>query len=118
MLEAATHVDKKEAKKTTNQKEPTSKNKKLFIHWKYHPHNIDHRTLRKINKETFEGHNGFDTMPVCYSRSKDLMDVLTSTLLDLPIGEIMSGILQSEDNRKPEVKTNELVLRDRTPAKK
>jgi hypothetical protein len=33
MLEAATHVDKKEAKKTNNQKELTSNNKTLFIHW-------------------------------------------------------------------------------------
>jgi hypothetical protein len=46
------------------------------------------------------------------------MDVLTSTVLNRLPGEKMSEIPKSEDNRKPEVKTDEPVLRDLPSATK
>jgi hypothetical protein len=49
MLEAASHIDNKQTKKTKQQNEPTSKKEKiLFIHWQFHPHDIDRTAIHQI----------------------------------------------------------------------
>jgi hypothetical protein len=83
MLEAASHINKKHEKKATQQSELTSeKEKSLFIHWQFHPHDIDRTAIHRIYNEMLQGHENFDAMTVCYYRQKNLRDLLTNTVLE------------------------------------
>jgi hypothetical protein len=110
LLEVAIHTDEKNEKNNKNkQKTLTTDTKKLFIHWEYHPNDIDQTMNCQIYKETLEGHDGFDAIPVCYSRllfpPKNLRDELCSTVLNQPESEKMSQILTN-----PEMKTTNTPL--------
>jgi hypothetical protein len=101
LLEAATHTDEKNEKNNKNKRKAlTTDTKNLFIHWEYHPSNIDQKMIGQIYEETLKGHEGFDATTVYYSRPKNLRDALCSTVLNQPKGKKMSGILTN-----PEMKT-------------
>jgi hypothetical protein len=94
LLEAAAHIDGgNEKNNKNNRKELTTDTKNLFIHWEYHPNDIDRKTIHQIYEETLERLDGFDAMTVCYSRPKNLRDVLCSTVLNQPDGKKVNVIL-------------------------
>jgi hypothetical protein len=71
MLEAAFHIENKQDKKATQEHEHASKNEKsLFIHLKFHPHDIGRKAIRRIYNETLQGQDIFDAMNICYSRQQ------------------------------------------------
>jgi hypothetical protein len=113
MLEAAAHIENKSNNKsndkTIRQDTLTSTLKTLFIHWQYHPFNIYRTVLRRLYSGKMEGFDGFDAMAVCYSIHKKMRGVLTNTVLDQPLDEKMSKILNNMKNTNPYGKTELLV---------
>jgi hypothetical protein len=55
MLEAASHIDKKQQQKPSESALTSEKEKSLFIHLQFHPHDIDRRAIRQIYNETLQG---------------------------------------------------------------
>jgi hypothetical protein len=99
ILEAATHIENKSTEKTNRpNKETLTSTKTLFIHWQYHPYDVDRTLLRCLYDETLKGFDGFDAMNVCYSRQKNLRDILTNTVLEQPPDEKLSEIIETMKN--------------------
>jgi hypothetical protein len=92
-------------------KETLTSTKTLFIHWQCHPYDVDRKVLRRLYDETLKGFDGFDAMTVCYSRPKNLRDILTNTVLEQPPDEKMSEIIETMKNTNPKEKTESLVPR-------
>ena len=109
MLEAAAHIESKQPAKAPNKDELTSATKTLYIHWQYHPHDIDRTVLRRLYDETLKGYDGFDAMTVCYSRPKNLRDALTKTVLEQPENEKMSEIMNEMKNTNQKERVDSLV---------
>jgi hypothetical protein len=80
--------------------------KTLFIHWQYHQYDIDRTVLRRLYDETLKGFDWFDAMTVCYSRPKNLRDILANTVLEQPPDEKMSEIVESMKTQTQERKIN------------
>jgi hypothetical protein len=109
MLEAATHIENKTTIKKTINKDTLTSTKTIFIHWQYHPYDIDRTILRRLYNETLKGFDGLDAMTVCYSQPKHLGDILKNTVLEQPPDEKMSKIIENMKNTKPREKTELLV---------
>jgi hypothetical protein len=68
----------------TNTKEITSNtthDDTLYIHWQFHPSSINKHTIRKIYNNTLKDHDGFQSMRIAMSRTKNLRDILCKTNL-------------------------------------
>jgi hypothetical protein len=107
MLDAATHIENKSTEQANGPNKTTlTSAKTLFIHWQYHQYDINRTVLRRLYDETLKGFDGFDAMTVCYSRPKNLRDILTNTVLEQPPDEKMSEIVESMKTRTQERKIN------------
>jgi hypothetical protein len=107
MLEAATHIENKSIEKMNRpNKETLTSTKTLSIHWQYHPYGVDRTVLHRLYDETLKRCDGFDAMTVCYSRPKNLRDILTNTVLEQPPDEKMREITETMKNTNPKEKLN------------
>jgi hypothetical protein len=59
-----------------------NKDETLYIHWKFHPKDIDKAKIRQLYDRTLKGHDNFTQMRIAMSRPKNLRDILCRT--DIP----------------------------------
>ena len=84
-----------------NQKNSPKKRNQLFLHFNYHPSDIPRRTIRKIYQEelmdtlTQELHPD-STVTVCYSRPKNIQDIVAKATLFQVEGKEVSKYLMGE----------------------
>jgi hypothetical protein len=95
---AASNIDNINTRKklTTTDSEDT-----LFIHWRYHPSDINKNTIRKIYDNTLKGFDGFKQMRLAISRPKNLRDILCKTELPNIPNRSVSNILHKLKTEEP-----------------
>ncbi len=79
LYNAAANIDNRNTKHKPIASNPDDT---LFIHWRFHPLNINNNTIRQIYNNTLKGFDGFQQMRLAISRPKNLRDILSKT--DLP----------------------------------
>ncbi len=62
----------------------TNNDNSLYIHWLYHPKNLQHQDIHRLYESILEPHTPHNRMVVAISRPKNLRDALTKTELKLP----------------------------------
>jgi hypothetical protein len=67
----------------------------LYIHWRYHPHDISRRTISNVYNHTLNGNDGFSQMRIAMSRQKNHREILCQSQLDPNHTDKVSDILQS-----------------------
>jgi hypothetical protein len=77
--QAALAIDWNETRHTAESNTNT-----LFIHWRYHPHEIQRSDLRSLYNETLKPILDYNKVTVAISRPKNLRDVLSKTSLETP----------------------------------
>jgi len=57
----------------------------LYLHWKYHPHGLQRKDIRRIFDNMLRpALDCYDKMQIAVSRPKNLRDILTRVALQLP----------------------------------
>jgi hypothetical protein len=69
-----------------------------FIHWTHHPNGMQCSDIPQIYNQTLQTHNIHDRMVVAISRPKNLRDILTKTMLSLPNGMKIQGLIAKLSN--------------------
>ena len=87
--------------KTTNKSPSPTARGQLFIHFIYHPLDIPRSQVRKIYEEELQGtimqeRNPDAKLTICYSRPKNIQDVLAKAALFEPEGKEVSKYITGE----------------------
>jgi len=67
----------------------------LYIHWQFHPKDINKSKIRQIYNTTLKGHDNFQHMRVAMARPKNLRDILCHTNLSMIPHHNVSDILHN-----------------------
>ena len=105
--EVATSIDTKAAKRATNPEQlwPTplpEQDKRLFIHWEFHPLDIGRAAIRKIYNETLspallESGLTVSQMTIAFTVPRNIGQCLTRTQLEEDPGSRVSSLLEPLD---------------------
>jgi hypothetical protein len=69
-------------------------NRKLYLHWEYHPHGLQNSQIRKIYSTTLQNKDNFKGgMTIALSRPKNLRDTVTRTTMKEIEGQRVSDFL-------------------------
>jgi hypothetical protein len=86
-------------------KNHTENDNALFIHWTYHPGDLQRQTICCLFDSTLTQHTYHDKMVVAISRPKNLRDILSKTALKVPdriqLQDLISQIKQNTNNASP-----------------
>jgi hypothetical protein len=66
----------------------------LFIHWRYHPFDIQRSALRSYYNKTLEQLLDYSKVTVAISRPKNLRDLISKTPLEIPAHLNIQDIIQ------------------------
>ena len=99
ILDADAKLSNPTTNPSTNNTETLTNKEQLFLHWKYHPHDIPRKNLRQIYDETckdiFEG-IGIKKLTIAYSRAPNLSSELTRAKLHQAPGKEASKYYDGE----------------------
>ena len=77
----------------------------LYIHWQFHPKDINKSKIRQIYNTTLKGHDNFQHMRVAMARPKNLRDILCHTNLSMIPHHNVSDILHNLPSQTNNPKT-------------
>ncbi len=75
----------------------TNNDNSLYIHWTYHPKDLQCQDIRRLYESILEPHTPHDRMVVAISRPKNLRDALTKTELKLPENINLHDLIPQQD---------------------
>jgi hypothetical protein len=78
---------------TKTAKETRATNDTIYLHWTWHPRDVNRTKLRAIYNGILKERSGFTNLIVAYSRPKNLRDCLMKTQLSEPAGNRVSALL-------------------------
>jgi hypothetical protein len=93
LRQAALTLDSNTTTNTT-----TSTSNTLFIHWMFNPFDIQRSDLRRNYNNTLGHLLDYDKITVAISRPKNLRDLISKTLLDLPAHLDIQDMIQKFNN--------------------
>jgi hypothetical protein len=76
----------------------TNNDNSLYIHWTYHPKDLQRQDIRKLYESILEPYTPHNRMVVAISRPKNLRDVLTKTELKLPEKMNLYDLIAQNEN--------------------
>jgi UDP-N-acetylglucosamine 2-epimerase len=78
---------------TKTAKETRATNDTIYLHWTWHPRDVNRTKLRAIYNGILKERSDFTNLIVAYSRPKNLRDCLMKTQLSEPAGNRVSALL-------------------------
>jgi hypothetical protein len=86
---------------TQNNALNTTNDNTLYIHWTYHPKDLQHQDIRHLYNNILQPHIPQNRMVIAVSRPKNLRDVLTKTELKLPKNIKLQNLITSNNLTNP-----------------
>jgi len=82
--------------RSLSNQERSNNDNTLYIHWRYHPHDVSKHTIRNVYNATLKGTDGFSQMRIALSRHKNLREILCRSQLDpnnnVQVSEIINSL--------------------------
>jgi hypothetical protein len=74
----------------------------VYIHWQFHPKDINKSKIRQVYNSTLKGHDNFQHMRVAMARPENLRDILCRTNLSMiphhNVSDILHNLLSQTNN--------------------